>query len=150
VTGRAAKVSAPFTADAIALKGKIKDMSRKEPGYAERLQTAAKAKQAQLEKMHATVLTSDAQSTEREAARIEAAKARQIRTAERRQADLLAAKQKVAERAAEAARKALAVTEEKVRKEAERVAQAEAEAVLKINQKAARDSKYAARKARQK
>jgi len=39
---------------------------------------------------------------------------------------------------------------EKARKDAECVAQVEADAVLKQDQKAARDSKYAARKARQK
>jgi Family of unknown function (DUF6481) len=39
--------------------------------------------------------------------------------------------------------------EEKARKDAERVAQVEADAALKKDQKAARDHKYAARKARQ-
>ena len=43
-----------------------------------------------------------------------------------------------------------AVTEEKARKEAERVAKVEADVALKKDQKTARDSKYAARKARQK
>ena len=55
-------------------------MSRKEPGFAERLQTAAKARQAQLEKIRATGLANDALSTERQAARVETANARQIRT----------------------------------------------------------------------
>jgi hypothetical protein len=45
-------------------------MSRKEPGFAERLQTAAKAKQAKLEKIRATALANDAQSAERQAARV--------------------------------------------------------------------------------
>jgi hypothetical protein len=49
-------------------------MARKELGFAERLQTAAKAKQAQLEKIRATALANDAQSTERQAARVETAK----------------------------------------------------------------------------
>jgi len=47
------------------------------------------------------------------------------------------------------ARQAHAATEEKVRKDAERAARVEAAAALKKDQKAARDSKYAARKARQ-
>jgi Family of unknown function (DUF6481) len=46
-------------------------MSRKEPGFAERLQTAAKAKQALLEKLRATTLGNNAQSAER-VAKIEA------------------------------------------------------------------------------
>ena len=48
-------------------------MSRKEPGFAERLQTAVKAKQTQLEKMRATALANDAQSARRQAARVETA-----------------------------------------------------------------------------
>ena len=140
-------ISAAYT---LTLKRKSKDMSRYKPGFAERLQTAAKAKQAQLEKMRATLLVSDAHSTERQAARMEAAKARQIRTADRKYADQVAAERRNAERAAERARQARAVAEEKTRKEAERVAQVEADAALKKEQKAARDSKYAARKARQK
>ena len=43
-----------------------------------------------------------------------------------------------------------ATAEAKERKEAERIARAQAEAALKVDQKAARDAKYAARKARQK
>jgi hypothetical protein len=132
------------------LKGKIKHMSRKEPGFAERLQTAAKAKQAQLEKIRATALTNDAQFTERQTARVETAEARKIRTADRKNSNRVAAELRNAQRAAEKARQAQAATEEKARKDAERTAQAEADAALKRDQKAARDSKYAARKVRQK
>jgi len=130
------------------LKGKIRDMSRKEPGFAERLQTAAKAKQAQLEKIRATALANDAQFTERQAARVETAEARKLRTADRKYSNRVTAELRDAQRAAEKARQAQAVTEEKARKDAERAAQVEADAVLKKDQKAARDSKYAARKAR--
>ena len=125
-------------------------MSRKEPGFAERLQTAAKAKQAQLEKIRATVPAGAAQPTERQAARIEAEKARKIRTADRKYANQVTAQRRDAEREAERARQLRAVAEEIVRKEADRVAQAEADATLKKDQKAARDAKYAARKGRQK
>ena len=48
-------------------------MARKEPGFAERLQTASKAKQAKLEKIHATALANKPQSAERQAARVETA-----------------------------------------------------------------------------
>ena len=132
------------------MKGKIKDMPRKEPSFSERLQTAAKAKQAQMEKIKVTVRTNDAQATERQAERIETEKARQIRIAERKLANQVLAKHRDEARKAEQARLAQAAAEEKARKDAERAAKAEAEAALKKEQKAARDSKYAARKAQQK
>src|SRR3979411_1614967 len=106
-------------------------MSRKEPSFAERLQTAVKAKQTQLEKIRATALANDAQSTERQAARVETASARQIRSTERVSANRAVAVLRDADRAAEKARQARAVTEEKARKDAERVAQVEADAALK-------------------
>ena len=128
-------------------------MPAKEPGFAERLQTAAKAKKAQLEKLRALVPANGPQSTERQA-QVEAKAARKIRTAERKDSDRVGAQQREAQRAAENARQALAVVDEKVRKDAERdaerAAKAEADAALKQNQKAARDAKYAARKVRQK
>ena len=125
-------------------------MSRKEPGFAERLQTAAKAKQTQLEKIRATALANGAQFTERQAARVETAEARKIRTADRKYSNRVTAELRDAQRAAEKARQAQAVTEEMARKDAERTAQVVADAALKKEQKAARDSKYAARKVRQK
>jgi hypothetical protein len=129
-------------------------MPAKEPGFVERLQTAAKAKKAQLEKMRASVPPNGAQPSEREAAQVEAAAARKIRTAGRKDSDRVGAQQREAARAAENARQALAIVDQKVRKDAERDAQraakAEADAALKQTQKAARDAKYAARKVRQK
>ena len=125
-------------------------MSRKEPGFAERLQTAVKAKQAQLEKTRATALANNARSAQRQATRVEVAEARKIRTAEHKYANRVTAELRDAQRAAEKARQAHAATEEKARNDAARVAQVEADAALKQDQKAARDSKYAARKARQK
>ena len=124
-------------------------MTTKAPGFAERLQTAAKAKKAQLEKMRASVSADGAQGTERHAGQVEAAAARKARTAERKLSERLAAQDKAALRAAEKARQARAVVEERARKHVEGVAQAEADAALKKDQKAARDAKYAARKARQ-
>jgi hypothetical protein len=124
-------------------------MPRQEPGFAERLLTAVKAKQAQLEKIRATALANDAQSAERRAARVEAAEVRKLRTTEHKQLNQVAAKLREEQRAAEQASQADAVAQEKARKEAARVAQMEADAALKTDQKAARDSKYAARKARQ-
>lgn len=125
-------------------------MPRKEPDFAERLQTAVKAKQAQLEKIRATALANDAQSAERQAARLETAEARKVRAAEHKHVNRVSAKLRDAQRAAETARQAQAIAEAKARKDAERVAQVASDAALKKDQKAARDSKYAARKARQK
>jgi hypothetical protein len=125
-------------------------MPSKEPGFVERLQTAAKAKNAQLERIRASVPATGAQSTERQAAQVEAAAARKIRTAQRKDADRVGAEQREAQRATENARQALGVVEERARKDAERGAQADADAALKKDQKTARDAKYAARKARQK
>jgi hypothetical protein len=125
-------------------------MPAKEPGFVERLQTAAKAKKAQLQKIRASVPANGARSTVRQAAQIEAAAARKIRTAGRKDSDRVGAEQREAQRAAENARQAHAVVDERARKDAERGAKAEADAALKKNQKAARDAKYAARKVRQK
>ena len=133
-----------------ALKRETHDMPAKEPGFAQRLQTAAKAKQAQLEKTRAAAQVNDPQLAERQAAKVETAEARKVRTAERKDANRIAARQREAQRAAEQATKARAAADAKARKEAERVAKAQAEAALKQEQKAARDAKYAARKARQK
>ena len=124
-------------------------MPKKEPGFAERLQTAAKAKKAQLEKIRAPAPADGVPSADGQTARLEAEAARKMRTAARKDADRVGAQEREAQRAAEKARQAQTVIEERARKEAERVAQAEADAVLKKDQKAARDAKYAARKARQ-
>src|SRR5687768_12554862 len=116
----------------------IHDMPRKEPGFAERLQMAAKAKQAQMEKIRATALANDAQSAFRQATQVERAVARENRTAERKHANRVAGEQRAAQQAAEKARQTRAVTEEKARKDAQRLAQVEADAALKKDQKAAR------------
>jgi hypothetical protein len=128
----------------------IEEMPRKEPGFAERLQTSAKAKQAQLHKIRATTLANDPRVAERQAARVEAAEARKMRAAEQKKANRATAELKEAQRAAEKARQAQAVAEEQTRRDAERAAREDADAALKQVQKAARDAKYAARKARQK
>ena len=125
-------------------------MPSKEPGFVERLQTAAKAKKAQLERIRATMPANGAQVAGRQAGQVEAATARKVRTAERKNSERVAAKHKEALRGAEKARQAQAVIEENARKRVERVSQADADAALRRDQKAARDAKYAARKARQK
>jgi hypothetical protein len=125
-------------------------MPKKEPGFAERLQTAAKAKKAQLEKIRARAPVDDVPSAEGGPAQSEAEAARKMRTADRKHSDRVGAQEREAQRAAEKVRQAQAAIDESARKDAERVAQAEADAAHKKDQKAARDAKYAARKARQK
>jgi hypothetical protein len=124
-------------------------MPKKEPGFAERLQTAAKAKKAQLEKIRALPAADGVPPGERQAAQMEAEAARKLRTAGRKHSDRVGAQEREAQRAADKGRQAQAAIEEIARKDAERVAQAEADAAHKKDQKAARDAKYAARKARQ-
>jgi hypothetical protein len=124
-------------------------MPKKEPSFAERLQTAAQAKKAQLEKIRALAPADGVPSAQRQAAQLEAEAARKVRTADRKYADRVGAQEREAQRAAEKARQAQAVIEKSARKDAERIAQAEADAAHKKDQKAARDAKYAARKARQ-
>lgn len=124
-------------------------MSRKEPGFAERQQTSSKARQLQMEKIRVMTAANEAGAEERLAARLAAEQALQIRTEERKKIKREAALLRVAEQAAEKVRRAAAAAEEKLRRDAERIARAAADEILKKEQKAARDSKYAARKARQ-
>jgi hypothetical protein len=110
--------------------------------YSDRLQTAAKAKRALLEKARAKLTADDA---ERRAARLAIAAARDARVAERNAAKeaeqmRLDAERRAEEIAAEAAEEA---------RKTEVAAAAAREADRASEQKAARDAKYAARKARQ-
>ncbi len=114
-------------------------MKNYEPSFANRLGTAAKAKKAQRAKAQAVDPAKDPKFAERQALRQAQAAARDVRAAERKAA-----------RIAEQARKA----EEQIAAEEARVAElanAEQRKIdLAAEQKAARDAKYAARKARQK
>jgi hypothetical protein len=124
-------------------------MSKKEPGFAERLQTAGKAKKTQLEKNRAgpglrrTVRRGAGRTIGSGSSTKDAQGAPEVRRPRR-------SPRTDAQRAAEKARQAQAAIEQSTRKDAERVAQAEADAAHKNDQKAARDAKYAARKARHK
>jgi hypothetical protein len=111
--------------------------------FADRLETAAKAKQALLERARAKDPTKDPGFAARQEARAAAAYVRQEREADRQIA-------KLAEREKEAADRETRKAEE-VAAEAERagrVTRQQAESA--VAQKAARDARYAARKARKK
>ena len=109
----------------------------KEKGFGERREAAAKAKEAALQKFAERKAEDDPAAVARKAARLEAAKAREARAVERKAKE---AEEKV-QRAAEKAAK-LAGNELEAAKAAER------QAALAIEQKAARDARYAARKAK--
>ncbi|MBA3517683.1 MAG: hypothetical protein H0T75_08600 [Rhizobiales bacterium] len=115
--------------------------SFKEADFGDRKNAAANAKKALLEKFRAKPGPDDPAVQERQAQRQAVSEAREARAAER----------KAAKVAAEAAEKS--AREAAVKAEGERLAAEEAEneaeaARLKAEQKAARDARYAARKAR--
>ena len=117
--------------------------------FADRLETAAKAKQALLEKARQKDPTNDPEFAARQAARIEAARLREEREVERRNAKAAEQAKVKAEREAEAARKAA-----EAEAEAERIRSGKRPvskpALSADEQKALRDARYAARKARKK
>jgi len=109
--------------------------------FNERMSTAAKARQALLEKFRARPKPDDPAVVERQAARLATRLARDARAAERK----AAREAEAARLQAEAARQA---AEEAARKAAAEAEQAVREAALEAERKAARDARYAARKAR--
>lgn len=117
--------------------------------FADRLETAAKAKQALLEKARQKDPTNDPEFAARQAARIEAARLREERETEKRNAKLAEQALVKAEREAEAARKAA-----EAEAEAERIRSGKRPvskpALSAEEQKVLRDARYAARKARKK
>lgn len=119
-------------------------MKQQEPGFPERLAEAAKAKRTLLEKARQRKPASDADVAGRQAARLAADVARKARLA-KRNAAAKAEKARKAEIKAEeeAARKMAKKAEQEAREE-----QAILDAARQERLKAARDLKYAARKAR--
>src|SRR5271165_3216541 len=107
----------------------------KEKGFSERLQTAAKAKEAALKKFAEKQAEDDPAILARKAARLDAAKAREARAAARE-----AKKQEEKAKLVEEKAKRLAEAQLEAAKEAER------QEALKVKQKVARDARYAARK----
>jgi hypothetical protein len=115
--------------------------SSKTPSFSDRLGAAAKAKQAALERFRAQPASDDPAMVEKRAARQALAAARELRADERRAQALRD------EEAAEAAAAAARETEIRER-EARQLREGEEQAALEAERKAARDSRYAARKAR--
>jgi hypothetical protein len=105
--------------------------------FDDRLSTAAAAKQALLERFRARPGAGDPARVEQQAALKAVADARDLRTAERKAAKDAEAARVAAEQAAKRTQEQLAAAEAKVRAVA-----------MDAERKAARDAKYAARKAR--
>ena len=109
--------------------------------FSDRLSTAAKARQVMLEKFRAQPKPDDPAVRERIAAQVAVAQAREARIAERkaqREAEKLAKEAEIKRLAEEAAEHAAA----------ERRAEGDRAVALLAEQKASRDARYAARKAR--
>ncbi len=110
----------------------------KEMSFAERRNAAAKAKQANVKKFEEKASADDPAQSEKRAAKLVAAEARKARAAKREE-----------EKAAEKQRALAAEAERLAEKQRELVLAAEQKAALEEKQKADRDARYAARKARQ-
>jgi hypothetical protein len=115
--------------------GRVEHVHRDDKGFRERLDAAAEAKKALLEKFRAQAAPDDPAVVERQAVRQAVSEAREGREAARTAARAEDATRRAAEaeqRAADAAREA--------------ATQAARDAAVKVEQKAARDARYAARK----
>jgi hypothetical protein len=119
------------------------DNSRK-TSFDDRLGAAAKAKKAELEKFRVRSGANDPAFAERQAARHAVGVARDARTAERNASRLAGLARDAAEQTARDA----AVEAEEAARAAEIVKQAADDVALQAERKAARDTRYAARKAR--
>jgi hypothetical protein len=117
--------------------------------FNERLSTAAKAKQATLEKFRARARADDPAVLERQAARLATSQAREARKAARVAEITRSEEEAIRHAAEEAARKATVAAEEAARKAAAEAEKAALEVTLEAERKTARDARYAARKSRQ-
>jgi hypothetical protein len=119
-----------------------------EKSFGDRLGQAAKAKQAQLERARAKSPANDPEFAARQEARRQTGLARTARQEERRQAKLVALEREAVEKKAAEAARAAELLAEAATREAERVERARLAKEREAEQKAARDLRYAARKAR--
>jgi hypothetical protein len=123
---------------------------KKDTPLSDRLSTAAKARQAMMERARAKAPANDPEFAKRQEDRKAIAEARDVRTADRKAAKEAEAARLALERAAAEEARLVALKLEDERKVREREEQAEREVTLEVERKAARDARYAARKARRK
>jgi hypothetical protein len=120
--------------------------------FGDRLSTADSARKAMQQRFQAAAIADDPVLVERKAARQATSAAREIRLAEREAIKAAEAEREALERAGKAAdqeAREAAERELQLQHEArEIVEQAERQVALQLEQKAARDARYAARKAR--
>ena len=124
-------------------------MKNYEPGFADRLSVAAKARRAELEKARTNAPANDPGFAGRQAARRAAAVERKARNSERKAAKLAEKIRKTKELADEEIARETALKAEQERREADATEQAARDIALAAERKAERDRRYAARKARQ-
>lgn len=120
----------------------------KEKGFNDRLADAAKARAAQLERARAKSPANDPQFAARQAERKRIADEREARLAQRAAEKTAEMEREAARKAAEAAERAEA--EKREAEEREKAKRAEADKLVQLlaEQKANRDARYAARKAK--
>ena len=114
----------------------------KEKTFSDRLQEAAAARKAALERFRARPAPDDPEVVKRRDERMAIAAAREVREAERRVV-------KEAEAAARAEREAIEKAEREVRERKEAIEKLIRDSADAAERKSARDARYAARKARQ-
>jgi hypothetical protein len=120
----------------------------KEKGFGDRLGEAARAKQAQLERARAKSPANDPEFGARQEARRLMELARTARQEERKQAKLATVAREAAEKKLAEAARAAELLAEAAAREAEYAERARRAVEREAEQKAARDIRYAARKAR--
>jgi hypothetical protein len=118
--------------------------------FADRLNVAAKAKQALLERARAKDPTKDPAFAARQAERVAAAAAREARIAQQEEERKAAAIREAEEKAAAEVARIEAERLEAERLKTEELAEADRLVALAAEQKVQRDARYAARKARKK
>jgi hypothetical protein len=126
--------------------GKVESSRHEDKGFRERLNAAADAKKALLDKFRAQAGPEDPAVVERQAARKAVSEARDVRETARkvgREEDAVRQAAEAEQRAAHTAREAAA---QEAREAEAKAVQEVRDAALKAEQKAARDARYAARK----
>lgn len=123
-------------------------MGFKEASLAERQDAAAKARKAALENFRNKVAANDANFPQRQQALKAARQARETRAAEREATRAQRESEKAAQAEREQEARLAAERESKARSAREKAEKAEREIALQAEGKAARDKRYAARKAR--
>jgi hypothetical protein len=124
----------------------------RDKGFGDRLSTADSARKTMQQRLQVVATMDDPDLAERKAARQAISAAREIRLAERETIKAADAERGALERACKAAEQEACETAERqlhVQQEAREIAErAEHQAALQVEQKADRDARYAARKAR--